>query len=98
MNSAFNLGETIPEPKIVRRVLRSLLERFHAKITVIEESKDIDKIPLIELVGNVQTYELGLTRIGKLGKGKSMALKAKSSNTDESSEYEDSKMKSYIIR
>ena len=50
VNSAFNLGETIPEPKIVRKVLRSLLERFHAKITTIEESKDIDKIPLIELV------------------------------------------------
>ena len=79
VNSAFNLGETIPEPKIIRKVLRSLLEKFHAKITVIEESKDIDKIPLIELVGNLETYELGLTRIGKSGKGKSMALKAKSS-------------------
>ena len=60
VNSAFNLGETIPEPKIVRIVLRSLPERFHAKITVIEESKDIDKIPLTKLVGNLQTYELRL--------------------------------------
>ena len=56
VNSAFNLGETIPEPKIVRKVLRSLPERFHAKITTIEESKDTDQIPLIELVGNLQTY------------------------------------------
>ena len=53
MNSAFNLGETILEPKIVRKVLRFLLERFHAKITKIEESKDIDKIPLTKLVGNL---------------------------------------------
>ena len=98
VNSAFNLGETIPEPKIVRKVLRSLPERFHANITAIEESKDIDKIPLTELVGNLQTYELGLTRIGKTGKGKSMALKAKSSDTDEFSDDEDSKMKSYITR
>ena len=98
VNSAFNLGETIPEPKIVRKVLRSLPERFHAKITAIEESKDIDKIPLTELVGNLHTYELGLTRIGKSGKSKSMALKAKSSKTDESSDDEDSKMKSYITR
>ena len=37
VNSAFNLRETIPEPKIVRKVLRSLLKRFHAKITAIEE-------------------------------------------------------------
>ena len=94
VNLAFNLGETIPEPKIVRKVLRSLPERFHAKITTIEESKDIDKIPLTKLVGNLQTYELGLSRIGKSGKGKSMALKAKSSDTDESSDDEDSKMKS----
>ena len=98
VNSAFNLGETILAPKIVRKVLKSLPERFHAKIMAIEESKDIDKIPLIELVSNLQTYELGLTRISKSGKTKSMALKAKSSDIDESSNDEDSKMKSYITR
>ena len=98
MNSAFNLGETILKPKIVRKVLRSMPERFHAKITMIEESKDIDKIPLTKLVGNLQSYELGLTRIGKLDKSKSMALKAKSSDTNESSDNEDSKMKSYITK
>ena len=98
VNSAFNLGETIPEPKIVRKVLRSLPERFHAKIMVIEQSKDIDKVPLIELVGNLQTYELRLSRIGKSGKSKSMALKAKNSDTDESFDDENSKMKSYITR
>ena len=98
VNLAFNLGETIPEPKIVRKVLRSLPKRFHAKITVIEESKDIDKIHLTELVGNLQTYELGLTRIGKSGKSKSMALKVKNDDTDESSDDEDSKMKSYITK
>ena len=93
MNSAFNLKETIPEPKIFRKVLRSLPEGFHAKITAIEESNDIT-----ELVGNLQTYELGLTRIGKSSKGKSMTLKAKSSGIDESSNDENSNMKSYITR
>ena len=53
---------------------------------------------MTELVGNLQTYKLRLSRIGKSGKGKSMALKAKSSETDESSDDEDSKMKSYITR
>ena len=77
-DSTFNLGETIPEPKIVKKVFRSLPEKFHAKITAIEELKDIDKIPLTELVDNLQTYELGLTRIGKSSKSKSMTLKAKS--------------------
>ena len=98
VNSAFNLGETILEPKIVRKVLRSLPKKFHAKIIVIEESKDIDKIPLTKLVGNLQTYELGLTRIGKSSKSKSMALKAKSSDIDEFLGDEDSKMKSYITK
>ena len=98
VNSIFNLRETIPEPKIMRNVLISLPERFHAKITTIKESKDIDKIPLTEMVGNLQTYELGLTRIGKSGESKSMALKAKSSDTDESSGDENYKMKSYITR
>ena len=98
VNSAFNLGETIPEPKIMRKVLRYLPKRIHAKIIAIEESKDIDQISLTELVGNLQTYELGLTRISKIGKGKSMALKAKNNETDESSDDEDSKMKSYITR
>ena len=89
VNSAFNL---------IRKVLRSLPERFHAKITAIEESTDIDKIPMTKLVGNLQTYELELTRIGRSGKCKSMALKAKSSDTEESSDDEDSKMKYYITR
>ena len=84
VNSDFNFGETVSKPKIVRKVLISLPKRFHAKITANEESKDIDKIPLTELVSNLQTYELDLTRIGKSSKGKSMALKAKSSDTNES--------------
>ena len=50
VNSSFNLGETIPEPKVVRKVLRFLPKRFHAKITAIEESKDINSIPLTNLV------------------------------------------------
>ena len=98
VNSAFNIGEIIPKPKIVRKVLKSLLKRFHAKITVIKESKDIDKIHLTKLVGNLQTYELGLSRIGKSSKSKSMALKAKSNDTDKSLNNEDSEMKFYITR
>ena len=66
VNFAFNLGECIAESKIVRKILRSLTKRFHAKITAIEEVKDIDQIPLTELLGNLQTYEMGL---GSMGKG-----------------------------
>ena len=75
VNSAFNLGESIAESKIVRKILRSLPKRFHAKITAIEEVKDIDQLPLTELVGNLQTYEIGLGSMEKGGKSKSLALK-----------------------
>ena len=68
VNSTFNLGESIAEPKIVRKILRSLLKRFHVKITAIEEVKDIDRIPLTEHVGNLQTYEMGLGSMGKGGR------------------------------
>ena len=42
--------------------------------------------------------ELGLTRVGKSSKSKSMALKSNSNDIDESSDNKDSKMKSYITR
>ena len=65
VNSAFNLGESIAKSKIVRKILRSLLERFHAKITTIEEAKDINQIPLTELVRNLQTFEMGNGKMWK---------------------------------
>ena len=37
--------------------------------------KDINQIPLTELVGNLQTYEMGLGLMGKGGKGRNLALK-----------------------
>ena len=43
MNSAFNLGKTILKPKIVRKVLRSLPERFHAKITQLRNQRILTK-------------------------------------------------------
>ena len=98
VNSCFNLGEHILELKIVRKILRSLPEKFHAKIIAIEESKDLDSIPLTKPIGNLQTYELGLTRVGKGGKGKNMTLKTKNDDNDESSDDEDTKLKSYITK
>ena len=75
VKSAFNLGESIAESKIVRKILKSLPKRFYIKITVIEEVKDIDQLPLTKLIGNLQTYEMGLGSMGKGGKSKNLALK-----------------------
>ena len=58
--SKFNLGEKTEDSKIVRKILRSLPESFRAKVTMIEESKDLDDIKVQELVGSLQTYEMSL--------------------------------------
>ena len=48
----FNLGEKIEDVKVVRKILRSLLESFRAKVTAIEESTDFDEIKIQELIGS----------------------------------------------
>ena len=73
LNSAYNLGEIYDQSKIVRKILRSLTENFRPKVTVITKSKDVDCIPIDELVGSLQSYELDLP---KTSKSKSMALKS----------------------
>ena len=73
VNSDFNLGESIPNSKVVRKILRSLLEKFRAKVTAIEESKDVDSLKVDELVGSLQTFEMTL---GSLKKSKGIALNA----------------------
>ena len=93
VNFAFNLGESIAESKIVRKILRSLPERFHAKITTIEEAKDIDQIPLTELIGNLETYEMGLGLIGKGGKSRNLSLTGIEEEIDDSEDEDESKNK-----
>ena len=73
VNSAYNLGKIYDQPKIVWKILRSLIEDFRPKVTAITESKDVDSILIDELVGSPQSYELDLP---KTSKSKSMALKS----------------------
>ena len=73
VNFAFNLGEVYDQPKIVRKILRSLTGDFRLKVTVITESKDVDSIHVNELVGSLQSYESNLP---KTNKSKSIALKS----------------------
>ena len=70
--SKFSLGEKMKDSKIVRKILRSLSESFRAKVTAIEESKDLDDIKVEKLVGSLQTYEMSLPNQRK---SKSLALK-----------------------
>ena len=73
VNSAYNLGEIYDQPKIVRKILRSLTKDFKLKVTAITKSKNVDSIPINELVGSLQSYELDLP---KTSKSKSVALKS----------------------
>ena len=73
VNFAYNLGEIYDQPKIVRKILRSLTEDFRPKVTAITETKDLDSILIDEFVGSLQSYELNLP---KTNKSKSMALKS----------------------
>ena len=94
----FNLGEKTEDSKIVRKILQSLLESFCAKVTAIEESKDLDEIKVQELISSLQTYELSLP---SKRKSKSLALKTINERVeaqDSSDEKEVEKDVAYLIK
>jgi hypothetical protein len=72
-NSMGSLGKSISDVKLIRKILRSLPERFRIKVTTIEESKDLEEMKIEELVGSLQTYEYSLPPVRK---AKTIALKA----------------------
>lgn len=83
-----NLEEKTDESKVVRKILRSFPESFHAKVTAIEESKCLDEIKVQDLVGSLQTYELSLPSYKS---SKSLAQKTINERTEveDSSEEDD---------
>ena len=48
-----NLGEKIEDSKVVRKIMRSLPKSFKAKVTTIEERKDLYEIKIQELIGSL---------------------------------------------
>lgn len=60
MNFIFNLGEQIPDAKIMRKVRRSIYKRFRLKVTAVKENKDLNTIKIDELMGSLQAYKLSL--------------------------------------
>ena len=57
-NAMWGLGERISDPRICRKILRSLPERFSSKVITIEECRDIDTMKIEDLLGSLQTHEL----------------------------------------
>ena len=76
--------------KLLGQSLGPYLERFHTKITTIEEV-DIDQIPLTELVGNLQTYEMRLGLMGKGGKSRNLSHQGIEEEIDNSEDEDESK-------
>jgi hypothetical protein len=68
-----NLGKKFSDAKLIKKILRSLHERFRIKVTTIEESKDLDNMKIEEIVRFLQTYEFSLPPLKKV---KFIALKA----------------------
>ncbi|KAL3034124.1 hypothetical protein AAZX31_02G175300 [Glycine max] len=60
-NACTALGERMTDEKLVRKILRSLPKRFDMKVTAIEEAQDICNMRVDELIGSLQTFELGLS-------------------------------------
>ncbi|WP_368970997.1 hypothetical protein, partial [Bacillus cereus] len=60
-NASSALGEPMSDEKLVRKILRSLPQKFAMKVTAIEEAQDIENMKVGELIGSLQTFELKLS-------------------------------------
>ncbi|KAG8501404.1 hypothetical protein CXB51_003552 [Gossypium anomalum] len=49
-NQTFALREEYTNMKLIRKVLRSLLERFSIKVTTMEEAKDLESLEIADLM------------------------------------------------
>jgi hypothetical protein len=72
-NSMVSLGKSVSDVKLIRKILKSLPKCFRIKMTSIEESKDLYKMKIEELVRSLQIYEYSLPPVKK---AKTIALKA----------------------
>nr|GEV73000.1 UBN2 domain-containing protein [Tanacetum cinerariifolium] len=84
------------------KFLRALHPKWRAKVTVIEESKNLTTLPLDELIGNLKVYEEVIkndfdTVKGKKEQSRSLALKVKKEVSDEDSSSSDSEDEEYAI-
>jgi len=57
-NELKSLEKSFTTEELVRKILWFLPHPWEAKVTAIQEAKNMNKITLEELIGNLQTYEL----------------------------------------
>ncbi|GJV70821.1 retrovirus-related pol polyprotein from transposon TNT 1-94 [Tanacetum coccineum] len=75
------LDEGYSSKNYVRKFLRALHPKWRAKVTAIEESKDLTSLSLDELIGNLKVHEMIIKKDSEIVKAKTerryLALKAK---------------------
>ena len=65
VNLAFNLGDVYNQPKIFKKILRSLTDNFKPKTTAITGSKDVDSTHVQELLDK-SIYKLSTAKFDSL--------------------------------
>ncbi|XP_070040932.1 uncharacterized protein [Nicotiana tomentosiformis] len=58
INKLHSLGEIIPRNKLVEKILSVLPGSWESKVNAIMEAKDLQKLTIDELIGNLKTYEM----------------------------------------
>ncbi|GJY14753.1 zf-CCHC domain-containing protein [Tanacetum coccineum] len=80
------LDEGYSSKNYVRKFLRALHPKWRAKVTTIEESKDLTSLSLDELIGNLKVHKMIIKKDSEIVKPKvkrkSLALKAKKESSD----------------
>ncbi|GJQ93598.1 hypothetical protein Tco_0004737 [Tanacetum coccineum] len=64
------LDESFSSKNYVRKFLKTLHPKWRAKVTTIEESKDLTSLSLDELIGNLKVYEVIIKKDSEMVKGK----------------------------
>ncbi|GKE94412.1 zf-CCHC domain-containing protein, partial [Tanacetum coccineum] len=81
------LDEGYSSKNYVSKFLRALHLKWRAKVTAIEESKDLTSLSLDELIGNLKVHEMIIKKDSEIVKAKVerkyIALKAKKESSDE---------------
>ena len=57
VNTIRGLGEEVDESIVVRKILRTLLERFNPNISALEERTDLNIVTVDQLYGTLVSYE-----------------------------------------
>ncbi|GJY84696.1 hypothetical protein Tco_0498722 [Tanacetum coccineum] len=94
------LDEGFSGKNYCRKFLRALHPKWRAKVTSIEESKDLTSLSLDELISNLEVYEVIIKKDSEMVKGKreqsrSLALKAKKESSNEESSTSDREDEEY---